>query len=181
MLCNKRENEHGAISNKIHLRLTYTKCSYRKGQEIMAEVRKKVSLGIDPEYDGRDGDCIGFFEELVEFQQSANKLLREIHRLLKAGQYLEFSISVSSYEHVKEYMDYSMPSCPLKSTIRSLTYNEWVYKGDGMAEGDGYWEGDKDEPGGIYLVPDTRYTDERHDMTINWGQDILKALAEAGI
>ncbi len=181
MLCNKRENEYGAISNGIRMDLTYTKRSYRKGQEITAEVHKTVSLGIDPEFEGYDGGCIRFFEKLMEFQQNANKILRTIHRLLKSGQYLEFSISVFSYEHVKEYMDYSMPSCPLKSTIRQLTYNEWIYKGDGQAEGDGYWEGDKNEPGGIYLVPDARYTDERHDMVINWGQDILKALAESGI
>lgn len=183
MLCNKNQNENGIVAMSYSVELAYTKRSYRKGQEITAEVRKTAKLDIDPKYgDGRDGSGhTHFFGQVLDFQQSGNKIMREVHKLLKEGQYLTLTIVASRYEHVEEYTDCSIPGHPVKSTLKQLAFNCWKYEGDGHAESDGYWEGDKDEPGGLHIEPDTRYTDETHDMVFFWGQDILKALAEAGI
>lgn len=178
MLTNKRKNEHGSVSLAISVELEYTRQKVRNGQTINVDVRKDARLSIDPRFMQFDNSHTNIFGNIVEFQDGANKLLREARKLLTAGQYLQFSIITSGYEDVAEYTQYTQFG-PHKSTTNQLFFNCWTYAGNGMADGDG---ADLDaKEGGLHLCPDTRYTDEMHDIWIPWAQDIFKTLKEAGI
>lgn len=177
MLSNKRKNEYGTISMYIALELDYTKLSVKKGQEITVKVHKDARLGIDPKFMHFENSHTDIFSKIVEFQKSGNKLLREVKKLLSAGQWLEFSITTSGYEDVAEYTQYTQFG-PHKSTCNQLFFNCWKYTGNGLSESDG---ADLGVDGGLHLEADTRYTDETHDIWIPWVQDIFKALEDAGI
>lgn len=178
MLNNKKKNEHGTVSLAISMELEYTKRSVRAGQTISADVRKDVRLSIDPRFMRFEDSHTDIFGKIVEFQNGANKLLREVRKLLTTGQYLKLSIITSGYEDVAEYTEYTQFG-PHKSTTNQLFFNCWTYEGDGMTDGDGADLDAKD--GGIHLCPDTRYTDEMHDIWMSWKQDIFKTLEDAGI
>lgn len=177
MLSNKRKNEHGSISMYISMELDYTKTSIKKGQEITVKVHKDARLGIDPKFMRFEDSHTDIFSKIVEFQKSGNKLLREVKKLLSAGQWLEFSIMTSGYEDVEEYTEYTQFG-PHKSTCNQLFFNCWKYEGNGLAESDG---ADLGAEGGLHLDADTRYTDQMHDIWMPWSQDIFKTLEDAGI
>lgn len=177
MLSNKRKNEHGSISMYISMELDYTKTIIKKGQEITVKVHKDARLGIDPKFMRFEDSHTDIFGKILEFQKSGNKLLREVKKLLNAGQWLEFSIMTSGYEDVEEFTEYTQFG-PHKSTCNQLFFNHWQYKGNGLAEGD---SADLDAEGGLYLMADVRYTEAAHAIWVPWGQDIFKTLEEAGI
>lgn len=175
MLQNKNKYEYGIVATSYTLMLDYDTYKNRSGQRIEVKVHKTAELDFDPKYDGNSDDRMGIFQKIVDFQKSGNALLREAKRLLEAGQYIRVSILTGTREHVEEYMDYAVPGHPMRSTLRFLSSNCWEYAGSGT-------DGELDaEEGGLYFRPDTRYTDERHDMFLPWGKDILKLLAEVGI
>ena len=56
--------------------------------------------------------------------------------------------------------------------MKQLLFESWTFE-------DNILDRDPDEGGaGLYLRPDTRYTDTAWDMVLYWKQDILKSLAE---
>lgn len=171
---NDKKIKYGSISLGISVELAYSQYKNRNGQEIRVDVRKKASFDVDPKYIKSECSHTGIFSKLLEFQNGANKILRLTRKLLMEGNYVEFCVSTHSYEDVPEYE--AVASCgSYKSTLNPLYYNEWYYKGHGE---------DTDmslEEGGLYLTPDTRYTEESHDMYIKWTDDIFSALGEAGI
>lgn len=177
MSSNKKQNEHGAVSLAVSIELEYTKLSVKTGQTIEAKVQKDVRLSVDPRFMRFEDSHTDIFGKVVEFQNGAKKLLREVRRLLTTGQYLKLSIITSGYEDVAEYTQYTQFG-PHKSTCNQLFFNCWTYEGNGQSDSDG---ADLDDEGGIHLCPDTRYTDERHDIWMPWKQDIFKTLGEAGI
>lgn len=170
---NKKKCEHGAVSMSISVSLDYTKNIRRCGQEMKLDVHKTARLGINPLYVAADDSHTGIFEQIIDFQRGANKILREVKKLLSDGQYLKFSISTDSYEDVEEYTAHSSFG-PFKSCLNPLYYNEWNYEGDGV-------DMDMGKDGGLYLQPNPQYTNETHDIWITWGTDILSALQDAGI
>lgn len=174
---NSKKVEHGTVSMYITLELDYTKVSVKRGQEITVKVHKDARLGIDPKFMRFEDSHTDIFSKIVEFQKSGNKLLREVKKLLSAGQWLEFSIMTSGYEDVEEYTEYTQFG-PHKSTCNQLFFNCWKYEGNGMSESDG---ADLGADGGLHLEADTRYTVETHDIWMPWSEDIFKVLSEAGI
>lgn len=175
MIQNKNKYEYGIVAASCSLILDYTTTKNRGGQRIEIQVHKTADLDFDPKYDGNSDGCLGIFQKIVDFQKSANAILREAKRMLETGRYIHVSIVTGTWEHVEEYMDCTVPGHPIQSTLRPLSANCWEYAGDGT-------EGELDtEEGGLYFRPDTRYTDECHDMFLPWGKDVLKLLAEVGI
>lgn len=170
---NKRKCEHGSLNVSISVTLDYTKNVRRSGQEMQLDVHKKAKLDFNPLYIAADDSHTGIFEQIIDFQRGANKILREVKKLLSDGQYLKFSICTDSYEDVEEYTEYTRFG-PFKSRLNPLYFNEWNYEGDGV-------EMDMGKDGGLYLQPNPQYTNEKHDIWIPWGTDILSALQGAGI
>ena len=177
MLSNSRKNEHGSISLYISVELDYTKTVLKKGEEITVKVHKDARLGIDPKFMNFESSHTDVFSKIVECQKSGNGLMRQVKKLLGAGQWLAVNIMTSGYEDVEEFTEYTQFG-PHKSTCNQLFFNCWKYEGNGLADDDG---ADLGAEGGLHLEADPRYTEETHDIWMPWGQDILKTLEEAGI
>lgn len=188
MIQNQPENEYGRITAGYYVELSYRVYKNEDGKQTEATVSKSARFELDP-YPScaarTPGDShADFFASLLSFQKSANSIFREAKRLLKGGRWVDFSISVGRYEHVKQYTEWT-PAGSLPSTLRSLSYNRWTFSGDNCTASEGDCtvsldSRDSDEDG-LYLVADKRYTEESHDMFLPWKQDILKSLAEAQI
>ena len=92
--------------------------------------------------------------------------------MLENGTFVKVSLTKGAYEHVPEYTvtnELGTHTCSLKQ----LLFECWAFEGNAL-------DGDPDEEGaGLYLSPDTRYTDASWDMVLYWEQDILKSLSEA--
>lgn len=171
---NKKEMEHGTVQQSYELRLQYSKTERKDGIKTESKIEKIASVDIGPYH------CSDAFtmRPLLNFQKGANDLLKEIQELLMQGAYIEVSLIISAYEHVPEYEEVA-PLGPHKATLKQIAFDCWEYKGDG-------WSGDEaldleGEEGGLYFRPDIRYTDECKDFYIFWNQDVLEALAEAGL
>ncbi len=169
----KKQFEYGSVSLGVRMELVYNQHKIRSGQEILVEVRKTADLDINPKWMRFEDSHTGIFSKLLNFQNGANKILRQARKLLAEGTYIDLSVSTHAYEDVQEHMEYNRFG-EVRSTLSTLFFNLWTYKGDGT-------DTDTSKDGGLYLTPDSRYTDERHDIWIDWGTDILKALNKAGI
>ena len=118
-------------------------------------------------------------DNLLNFQKNANLLLKEIRKLLRAGTFLEVELIVSAYEDVEEHLEPTSFG-PIRSCNHQIAFDRWVYSGNGH-DGEGALELEDKENGGLYLLPDTKYTEEHRDIFISWTEDILQGLAEVNL
>lgn len=170
---NNRKNKYGSISLQISAELTYTQNKHRNGQAIQAEVCKAAELKIDPKFMNFEDSHTNIFGQILDFQKGVNSMLRQIRELLMEGQYVEFTICTHGFEDVPEHEEYTALGFH-KTSMNPLFSNMWSYKGNGQ-------DADTSKDGGLYLSPDTRYTDKRHDIWMEWRKDIFEILKEAGI
>lgn len=155
-----RQCETGAISTSIIVTLDYSKTDHRKTGETTAHVVKEVRLESDPAYMDYANSHTRMVSGFLNFQRGANKLMRQVKKLLEAGQFLEVSIIAQGYERAKD-------------GLNPLFFNSWTFEGSDL-------NGAADETG-IHFTPDSRYTDETHDIWAPWGQDFMQSLEDAGI
>lgn len=170
---NGKKNEYGSVSLGITVEMAYDENKYRNGQEIKAKIQKAARLDIDPKFMKFEDSHTNIFAQIVDFQSGVNKMLRQARKLLTEGQYVEFVISTHGYEDVQKHVEYNQLGS-YETTLNPLFFNSWSYKGSGQ-------DVDMSSEGGLYLSADTRYTNESHDIWIEWGTDIFMALKEAGL
>lgn len=94
------------------------------------------------------------FSEIVEFLEDIKKIWKKGMAAIKAGLYMELEVTEAVYQNWED---------PEKDLIQK-SYNRWVSVKTDEQDGDG-----------IYLRPDTRYTDECRDMYLT--KNTLKDLA----
>lgn len=94
------------------------------------------------------------FSEIVEFMEEVKKIWKKGMNAIKAGLYMELEITESTYDNWLS---------PDKNLIQK-SFNRWVSAPT-----------QEQDDEGIYLRPDTRYTDECRDMYLT--KDTLKSLA----
>lgn len=94
------------------------------------------------------------FSEIVEFLEDIKKIWKKGTAAIKAGFYMELEVIEAVYQNWGE---------PEKDLMQQ-SYNRWVSVPTHEQDGEG-----------IYLRPDTRYTDECRDMYLT--KDTLKDLA----
>ena len=91
---------------------------------------------------------------------------------LADGTYVKVSVTKAAYENVPpfEVIDQFGPHM---CTLNQFQFECWNFA-------DNTFDCDPEEEGaGLYLQPDTRYTDATWDMILYWNKDILKSLTEA--
>lgn len=93
------------------------------------------------------------FSEIVEFLEDIKKIWKKGTAAIKAGFYMELEVIEAVYQNWGE---------PEKDLIQK-SFNRWVSVPTHEQDGEG-----------IYLRPDTRYTDECRDMYLT--KDTLKDL-----
>ena len=81
--------------------------------------------------------------DISEFLEDIKKIYTDVKRLAKNGQWIEVEIYVSDYEDEKNYI------------VRN--FDRWTYYGIAEAEG-------------IHLDADTKYTNECHDMWLDFAK-----------
>lgn len=81
--------------------------------------------------------------DIAEFLEDIKKIYADVKRLAKNGQWIEVEIYVSDYEDEKNYI------------VRN--FDRWTYYG--IAEADG-----------IHLDADTKYTNECHDIWLDFAK-----------
>lgn len=155
--------QNGTISQHISLSLKYGGTAHEGSTKTKTEVTKEASLDVEPYRHGQPFTM----QALVDFQKGGNALLKKIRKLLRAGTYVEVELIISAYEDVPEYDAFTQFG-PMKSTTKQIAFDRWFYCGN-----------DQDDPEseGLYLRPDTKYTDENRDIFILWNRDILRELA----
>lgn len=94
------------------------------------------------------------FSEIIEFMEDIKKVWKKSMAAIKAGLYMELEVTEAVYENWLE---------PGKNLVQK-SYNRW-----------GSVPTHEQDSEGIYLRPDTRYTDECRDMYLT--KDTLKDLA----
>lgn len=94
------------------------------------------------------------FSEIIEFMGDIKKVWKKGMAAIKAGFYMELEVTEAVYENWLE---------PEKNLVQK-SYNRWVSVPTHEQDNEG-----------IYLRPDTRYTDECRDMYLT--KDTLKDLA----
>lgn len=100
------------------------------------------------------------FSQVEGFLKDFHKVIQSYKHCVKNGIFCKVYLSSAVYE---------MPGDA--GTLHSRSFNGWQYEGvpmDGDAEG-------------LYLSPDTRYTNEEHDIYIDLSKPLLSQLAEAHI
>lgn len=164
----KRILEHGGVQENLSLRVEYDVHQYDKSLRTEGKITKTVSLGWRSFSCGK-GMSIG---EILDFQEKANALLQEIKNLMADGTYIKVCLTKSAHEDVPPFEIHDQFGAH-ECTLNQLQFECWTFEGS-------YLDGDPDdEESGLYLQPDTRYTDATWDLTLYWNQDILKSLAEA--
>lgn len=160
--------EYGEVEESVSLTVEYD--VYERERSLITEGKMKKEVSFDwKSFSCGNGMSIG---AILDFQEKATGLLQLVKSLLAEGTYVKVSVSKAAYEHVPEYEE-ATPFGPHKTTLRQLQYDSWGFEGNCL-------EGDPDEEGaGLYMCPDTQYTDATWDMILFWNQDILKSLAEA--
>jgi len=164
----KNKMEFGEVHGRIQLSLEYDIYERRQSMQTKEEVRKTVSFDWGP-FSGGNGMSIS---ALVDFQEKANELLELVKSLLEKGTYVRFTLTKEAYERVPEY-EFTDQLGVHTSSIYQVGFECWTFEGSYLAEDP------KEEGAGLYLQPDTKYTDATWDMVLYWNQDILKSLAEA--
>lgn len=165
---NKNTQAFGEVQEDITLCVEYSIFDRKDSLRMEGNIMKTVSLQKEF-FSSGDGLNIG---RVLDFQEKANALLQEVKGLLENGTFVKVSLTKGAYEHVPEYAvtnELGTHTCSLKQ----LLFECWAFEGNAL-------DGDPDEEGaGLYLSPDTRYTDASWDMVLYWEQDILKSLSEA--
>ena len=166
----KRMMEHGAVQEEISLRIEYDIHKCEDSLRTEGKITKEVSLGWNNILCGR-GMSIG---DILDFQEKANALLQKVKALLADGTYVKVSVTKAAYENVPpfEVIDQFGPHM---CTLNQFQFECWNFA-------DNTFDCDPEEEGaGLYLQPDTRYTDATWDMILYWNKDILKSLTEANL
>jgi len=168
IMLKEKQEKYGSISQRYTITLKYCQTVRENGILVKRNVEKSSDLDIAPYQYGKPFD----FQDIIEFGDSGNALLAESRSLMREGTYITFEITSSAYEDVPEYLDENNCRC----TSRQIAFDRWEYAGDGV-NGEGSLDLE-DEEGGLYMRPDSRYTDETHDAIISWNKDFLRSLAE---
>lgn len=166
----EKTQEYGTVRQNYFLKLKYSRDIRKDGIVSKETIERETKLDVDP---CRHGSLFQI-RSILDFQKGANAILKEAKEALVEGLFVEVELCVSAYEDVPEHQDPSA-SCAIRSTINQLSFDLWSFKGYGDES-----HIDKEE-GGLYLQPDTRYTDAHRDIFILWKRDILTALAEANL
>lgn len=166
----KKTQKYGTVNQNYSLKLKYSRNTRENGIAGKETIERETELNVDP---CRHGSLFQI-RSILDFQKGANAILKETKKVLAEGLFVEVELSVSAYEDVPEYLDPSAAGA-IRSTVNQLSFDLWTFKGYGDES-----HMDKEE-GGLYLSPDTRYTDTCQDVFIMWKQDILEALSEANL
>ena len=163
----KNTQMYGEVQEDITLSIEYSIFERKDSLRAESKIAKTVTLEKEC-LNGSDGLSI---KNILDFQEKANAILQEVNGLLTDGTFVKVSLTKGAYEHVPEYTvtdELGTHTCSLKQ----LLFECWTFEDNAL-------DGDPDEEGaGLYLRPDTRYTDATWDMILYWNQDILKSLAE---
>lgn len=163
-----KTQEYGTVNQVYTLTLRYCRDTRKDGIASKETIERKADLDVEPYRYGSPFQI----HSILDFQKGANAILKETKAVLAEGLFVEVELSVSAYEDVPEHPDPSA-TCAIRSTINQIAFDMWTFKGYGDESHE------DEEEGGLYLQPDTRYTDECRDIFILWKQDILEALAES--
>ncbi len=164
----KNTMAHGEVQESLSFRIDYNICEVNQSLRTEKNVTKTVSF----EWGSFSCGSGMSIKEMLDFQKHANELLQEVKSLLGNGVFVKVELIKSAYENVPEYT-INDELGPHTSTLKTLEFERWFFE-------DSTLDCDPEEDGaGLYLRPDTRYTNESWDMELPWKQDILKSLAEA--
>jgi hypothetical protein len=95
-----------------------------------------------------DNTCIG---DIIQFEQDAKKVLNAVKKAYKDDMFMNVSLSVMVYDE----------GC---DGLVSKSYDHWQFIG--------YQDGDE----GLHMNPDTRYTDEYHDIWIGYKEGFFEGI-----
>lgn len=165
-----KTQKYGTVNQSYSLSLRYCRDNRKDGIVSKETIERKADLDVEPYRYGSPFQI----RSIRDFQKGANAILKETKQVLTEGLFVEVELIVSAYEDVPEHPDPSA-TCAIQSTINQVSFDMWTFKGYGDESHI------DEEEGGLYLQPDTRYTDECKDVFILWKQDILEALAEANL
>lgn len=99
------------------------------------------------------------FASVEHFLRDFNKVLNGYKHCAESNTYCKVYLSVATYDQAGNY-----------KTMKQTSFRGWYF--DGVPSMD-------DE--GLYLSPDTKYTEESHDIYIVFAESLLKQLAQANI
>ena len=164
----KNTLECGEVQESISFRVEYNIFDRKQSLRTEGKITKTVSF----EWGGFSHGGGVSIRDLLDFQEQANAHLQTVKDLLLHGTFVKVELTKSAFENVPEYQIIDELGSHT-STLKTLEFECWVFEGNAP-------DYDPEEEGaGLYLRPDTRYTDECWDMELPWKQDILKSLAEA--
>lgn len=109
----------------------------KKGSRIIREESAKITI-----YDKAPLKDSWSLSDIVEFVDGIKKVYSEAMKATKRGDFIEFEVTSSTYDETDDN----------RERLIQKTFDRW------------FFEGYNDDPDGIYLSPDVRYTNENHDL-----------------
>lgn len=136
----------------IRIEITYTKHT----EVSQVDVRRNacIEFGVDTT-----------FSDMDKFFKNFKRVISAYKHCAKIGTFCKVYLSISNWERA------SLPTDTVEGNLKQLSFRGWYFEDVPMA-------GDVE---GLHLNPDTRYTEEQHDIYIDFAEPLLRQLAQANI
>lgn len=96
------------------------------------------------------------FQDIIQFEADVKKILNAIKKAYKRGDYINVDICAANYQ-TTYHEDGSF-------TNEQLTFDRWFY------------EGLQDNEDGLHMEADARYTEEWHDLWLDYKGRVIESL-----